>query len=169
MIFVTVGTTHFDELIEEVDRLRGGGEISEHVYAQIGSGKYVPQHLEWVRYLDNIQEVMKKADLIVCHSGTGTVFELLNLRKAFITVPNRRLKDDHQADLVKALESEGWCNCCWELSHLRVHLANMRHCEPYPANPGPSQHLWAEVLSVLSKGSGTAVRVSDEHRSNVFS
>jgi len=91
MIFVTVGTTYFDELVEQVDRLVREGEIEDDVLAQIGSGTYVPSSCRWVRYLDSLEPEFLRADLVIC-AGGATVFELLRLRKNFIAVPNRSVR-----------------------------------------------------------------------------
>ncbi len=42
MIYVTVGSTYFDELIECIDLYVGNNKIRERVIAQIGSSKYEP-------------------------------------------------------------------------------------------------------------------------------
>ena len=149
MIFVTVGTTYFDELVMEVDRLCRAGVIADRCYMQIGSGKYIPQHADWVRYLDGLRDVEEQADLVICHGGVGSVFELLELNKQFIAAPNRQVKDDHQADLLRALESEGWCNCCWALSQLEDLLKRQRPCKPYPKDPVLARHLWSELFPDL--------------------
>jgi beta-1,4-N-acetylglucosaminyltransferase len=148
MIFVTVGTTHFDDLIREVDRLLECGVVRDRVYAQIGSGSYVPRHAEWVRYLENIRQVEEEADLVICHGGVGSVFELLYLDKDFIAVPNPELPDGHQAELLSALIEEGWCTCCFDLRDLGALIADGRTRKPYPKAPQLPGHIWSLVTSV---------------------
>ena len=118
MIFVTVGTTYFDDLIEEVDRLVKTGEIDDDVFAQIGQGQYVPANIKWTNYLSDIYSYYDQADLVICHGGTGTVLELLTRSKDFIAVSNRELPCDHQADFLKALELRDYCACCYDVSEL---------------------------------------------------
>ena len=50
MIFVTVGTTDFDQLVEAADRLAAAGD--EEFVIQIGHGHYEPQHAAWFRFAD---------------------------------------------------------------------------------------------------------------------
>jgi beta-1,4-N-acetylglucosaminyltransferase len=146
MIFVTVGTTHFDDLIREVDRLAECGVMTDPVYAQIGSGKYIPRYTEWVRFLPNLRQIEKSATLVICHGGTGSVFELLEMGKPFIAVPNRALKDDHQSDFLHAVEAEGWCTCCWELSELGPIIANRKPRTPYSRECTLAKEIWQYLL-----------------------
>jgi len=122
MIFVTVGTTYFDELVAEVDRLKRAGIIRDSVIAQIGAGKYIPTECEWLRYTGDIDAYFRDADLIIGHGGTGTVFDLLETGKPFIAVANRALKDDHQTEFLKAVSTLGWCRCCLRLEELATHV-----------------------------------------------
>jgi len=39
---------------------------------------------------------MKKAQLVVSHAGSGSVFEALKLRKQLVVVVNDALMDNHQ-------------------------------------------------------------------------
>lgn len=148
MIFVTVGTTYFDELIEEVDSLLARGVIKDRVVAQIGTGRYKPQHAEWVRFLDDLRDVEKAADLVVCHGGVGSMFELAELGRPFIAVPNRQLEGDHQADLVRALEGEGWFVCCWNLRDLgeRIVSRHWTRMRPYRCSTEFPRLVWQELL-----------------------
>lgn len=147
MILVTVGTTHFDDLIREVDQLARSAIIKERVYAQIGSGRHIPQYIEWSRFLPDMRAFEEQADLVICHGGSGSVFELLELGKPFIAVPNRSLQDDHQSDLLRAVEAEGWCTCCWNLADLRTLLSQKPSHIAYPKEPQLPGKLWADLLS----------------------
>jgi beta-1,4-N-acetylglucosaminyltransferase len=147
MILVTVGTTYYDELVQAVDRLAGAGEIAGPVLAQIGEGKYVPSHIQWVRYVPDLKDYFRKADLVICHGGGGTVLELLHMGKAFIAVPNRVLQHDHQSDLLRALEAEHWCVACYDLAKLGSVIKNRPVPRPYPADPELPGAVWDFLLS----------------------
>jgi len=54
MIYVTVGSTYFDELIEIIDLYVGQNKIRERVLAQIGSSKYEPKNIPFYKYKDSI-------------------------------------------------------------------------------------------------------------------
>ncbi len=148
MIFVTVGTTYFEELVQEIDRLAGCGAVTDRVFVQIGSGRYIPEHVEWVRYVDNMREVEEAADLVIC-AGGATVFKLLLLGKRFIATPNRQVKDDHQATLLRELEARGWCSCCWDISKLGELLAAPSPCQPYPGDAELVWRIWSDLFPDL--------------------
>ncbi|HUT57015.1 MAG TPA: PssE/Cps14G family polysaccharide biosynthesis glycosyltransferase [Planctomycetota bacterium] len=147
MIFVTVGTTRFEDLVMEMDRLVGAGEITDEVFAQIGSGQYVPSNMKWTRYVKNIQECFRRADLVVCHGGAGTVFELLQIGARFIAVPNRSLQDDHQSDLCRALEARGWAVCCYDLDRLGSLFKKMPGTRAYPFDSALPSAVWDFLTS----------------------
>ncbi len=96
MIFVTVGTTHFDALIRAVDDLVGSGTLPGPVVFQIGSGQYEPVNGAFFRFKPSIDQELAEADLVVTHGG-ATVFSLLAQRKRFVAVANTSLDGNHQA------------------------------------------------------------------------
>lgn len=119
MIFVTVGTCCFDALIEEVDRLRGIGCLQGSVVCQIGDGLYLPQHCEYFRFAPSLKPWYEQADMVICHGGTGSVSELLRLKKPFVAVANMALSGNHQADFLAACEEAFgicWCRKVADLS-----------------------------------------------------
>jgi len=94
-VFVTVGTTSFDQLIEAVDN----GEHASTAFLQIADGDYRPVHARWCRMLPGIDVAIERADIVVCHAGAGTVFGLLQAGLVPIVVPNLFRRDKHQAEL----------------------------------------------------------------------
>ena len=110
LIFVTVGSSNFgfDRLIKTMDLIAGTGNFN--VIMQIGSSSYIPRHGKWERFMDYnlILQYISEADVTVTHAGAGTILDILFTGKIPVVVP--RLKryneatDDHQLELVKALE-----------------------------------------------------------------
>jgi UDP-N-acetylglucosamine transferase subunit ALG13 len=96
MIFVTVGTTKFDDLIQAVDDLAGRGLLEDNVVCQIGAGSYLPKYCEHFSYKPSIDEYLEKAQLVITHGGS-TVLTLLKLQKPFISIANTALPGDHQS------------------------------------------------------------------------
>ena len=126
MIFISTGSRkfQFDRLIRKVDELVGEGLIEEEVFAQIAETAYVPQHIQYKRYLlpEEFSELQKKADLVITHAGTGALIGALKKGKQVIAVP-RLFKygehsDDHQLQVAGALEQEGYLRVVLEMDDL---------------------------------------------------
>ncbi|XP_063046695.1 UDP-N-acetylglucosamine transferase subunit ALG13 homolog [Engraulis encrasicolus] len=148
-VFVTVGTTRFDELIdsvtseETVQALVGRGYTE--LVLQVGHGSHVPGpescpglKLTAFRFKDSIAEDMKQADLVVSHAGAGSCLEALGAQKALLVVVNDRLMDNHQLELARQLHSDShllYCTC----STLTETLKSMDFSTLTPFLPGQPQ------------------------------
>ena len=115
---MTVGSFQFVELIERVDALVADGTIREPVVAQIGSGEYVPRHMEHFRYDPDIGAWYEKARLVICHGGPATMSELMRRKRPFVAIANPALAHDHQSDTLAAMSRRGWCVWCRSLDDL---------------------------------------------------
>ncbi len=110
MIFITVGTGKFEEMIKEVDKI--APHLKEKMVAQIGEGDYIPKNIEYFRFRDNLIDYYKKADLIIAHGGAGTTYELLTMGKRLISLANLNRTDVHQNEILEELSKQGcllWC------------------------------------------------------------
>lgn len=116
MIFVTVGTGKFDELIKEIDEI--APKIEERIVAQIGEGRYMPKNIEYFGFKGNLISYYKKARLIIAHGGAGTTFELLDMGKRLISLANPKRTDVHQEDILKVLSKNKHLIWCRNLEHL---------------------------------------------------
>jgi beta-1,4-N-acetylglucosaminyltransferase len=117
-LFVTVGTTLFEALIEgtttdsAIEWMCHNGYT--HLIVQYGKGK-IPQipniakynqriAIETFDFKPSLQQYMIDADTIICHAGAGTVMEALKLQKRrLIVVINTILMDNHQIELADAM------------------------------------------------------------------
>eukprot|EP00076_Gallus_gallus_P015173 XP_015134150.1 putative bifunctional UDP-N-acetylglucosamine transferase and deubiquitinase ALG13 [Gallus gallus] len=124
-VFVTVGTTSFDELIaavsspaaEQVLRSRGCRQL----VLQIGRGalqpapQYGPAFVRDVfRFKESLAEDLRRADLVISHAGAGSCLETLEEGKPLLVVINEKLMDNHQLELARQLHKDGhvlYCNC----------------------------------------------------------
>ena len=112
MILVTTGTTiPFDPLIITIDRLVRNERISEKVICQIGNGTYIPQHCLSFRFRKSIDRLVDKSSLVISHGGTGTILQLMSIRKPFIAVANPCAKDNHQHEFLEKLWRLGAIVC----------------------------------------------------------
>ncbi|KAG9455816.1 hypothetical protein H6P81_000324 [Aristolochia fimbriata] len=114
-VFVTVGTTCFDALVEGVDTLSVKEELSRKGYTdlliQMGRGSYIPSKtsgerglaVDYFTFSSSIADYLKSASLIISHAGSGSIFETLRLDKPLIVVVNEDLMDNHQSELAEEL------------------------------------------------------------------
>lgn len=126
MIFLTVGSWHrgFDRLVRAVDALKGSGEISENVTAQIGPGKYQPKNFSWVDFCSpqEFTEKVAEARIVFAHAGLGTIAVAVTERKPIVVVPRKpslgEISDNHQFVTAKQLETEGKILVAYEIEDL---------------------------------------------------
>ena len=102
MFLVSVGTTKFDGLVEAADNLILPGGLF-----QIADGEYIPKNHDYLRFTDNMGDLMDRADFIISHAGVGTLFESLQRDKKLICVPNMERSDKHQIEIAEELNRRG--------------------------------------------------------------
>jgi beta-1,4-N-acetylglucosaminyltransferase len=99
-VFITVGTTPFDELITHCDTtidtslFQCVAQISEFSSCNVTNIVAFP-------FVSNINEYCQNADIIISHAGAGSVYNILEMQKKALFVPNNKLKDGHQEDICK--------------------------------------------------------------------
>lgn len=114
-IFVTLGTQkfQFDRLLKKIDELIEIKTINtDDLTVQCVYSEYQPKNFKFfaMKPQDEIEEIMKKSDLIITHSGTGSIITSLKLGKKIIIAP--RLKkygehvDDHQVELADVFKEK---------------------------------------------------------------
>lgn len=111
MIFTMVGTheQQFDRLVKAVDDL----DTTHKRVIQYGYSTYEARHCEAEKFLpfDTVRNYILSADVVITHSGTGSVMLALSLGKKPIVAPRYKKfgehVDDHQLQLVQQLDSDG--------------------------------------------------------------
>jgi beta-1,4-N-acetylglucosaminyltransferase len=117
-VFVTVGTTLFDPLIDAVttkECLKVMAELGyKHVKIQYGKGSYkTPEDtfgmsLEAYKYKPSLLPDIQSASLMISHAGAGSIMEGLEHNKKLLVVINPSLMDNHQSELAEALGSRDY-------------------------------------------------------------
>ena len=115
-IFVTVGTTRFDELVAaissyEIQSLLKSRNVKS-IKIQAGSSKIkdtenYPIETTFYTFKPSLVEDFKAADLIISHAGSGSILEILELDKKVLVVVNEKLMDNHQSELADELDRTG--------------------------------------------------------------
>ncbi|CAK4708607.1 hypothetical protein LEN26_006069 [Aphanomyces euteiches] len=113
-VFVTVGTTSFDALIQAVDTPEVYATLKklgyDEIVIQIGRGEYEPRNgvnsgltTSFYRFNPEYKADIRRASLVLSHAGAGSIMDTLVERKALIVIPNNKLMDNHQEELAVAL------------------------------------------------------------------
>lgn len=126
MIFLTVGTQkfQFNRLLQAVDQLIEAGVIQDKVVAQCGHSTYVPRNYEAHMFMDSdrFEQTMQNCDLLITHSGVGTILNGIGLKKKIIVVPRKKALsehvDDHQQEIATAFEKLGCVCVCRQIVDL---------------------------------------------------
>lgn len=112
LIFLSVGyQLPFDRMIKAVDDLFYYEGASYKVVAQIGDAKYIPQNIDYYKYLTEkeFNYYIEKADLIISHAGMGNIIKILEIGKKAILMPRmaqlNEHRNDHQLATIKAFGS----------------------------------------------------------------
>jgi beta-1,4-N-acetylglucosaminyltransferase len=117
-VFVTVGTTLFEALIqattteEALEWMYIKGYT--HLIIQYGKGAKpsLPERsgdsnnlsIEVYSFKPSLQPDMEQADLVISHAGAGTVMEALRMKKRrLVVVINTILMDNHQTEIANAM------------------------------------------------------------------
>ncbi len=147
MIFCTVGTTEFDDLVRAVDEL--APELGEPVIFQIGHGTYEPKHGEWFRFRPDITPYFQQASLVIAHGGFGTTVDALYAGARLVSVPNPDRFDKHQEQIIRQFAAEGYLVPCFHLDRLAEAVEQARTQPLRPYDP-PQTTLHLEIREFLN-------------------
>jgi beta-1,4-N-acetylglucosaminyltransferase len=119
-IFVTVGHTHYNALFKAVNE-----QLSPDKYQivnQVSEGTYLPDNHRYFKYSTQVQDEIIKADLVITHAGAGSVFNLLEISKPTLIVPNYERIDNHQKDLADFVIKNNYACVCYDLTQLEKYV-----------------------------------------------
>jgi len=115
MILVLLGTQNnsFHRLLEEIEKNIENGKIKDEVIVQSGYTKYNSDKMKIFDMIprNELEELVKKADLVITHGGVGSMMLGIKAHKKVIAVP--RLKkyeehvNNHQIELVETFKKQG--------------------------------------------------------------
>lgn len=140
-VFVTVGTTKFDKLIETVTSETVLHTLSSLGYnsvtLQIGHGSFEPKesaiiNINYYRLKPSIKEDIRSAQLVISHAGAGSCLEVMSEQKPLIAVINEDLMGNHQLEIARALSNRrhlNYCNCSDLLPTLKC--MQFKNLKPY--------------------------------------
>ncbi|XP_070616230.1 UDP-N-acetylglucosamine transferase subunit ALG13 [Erythrolamprus reginae] len=164
-VFVTVGTTSFDDLIAAVTTPEATQALQDlgcrKLVLQVGRGKECPDSFstatftrEVFRFKSSLSEDVKKADLVISHAGAGSCLEVLEAGKPLLVVINDKLMDNHQLELARQLHKDGHIFYCTSRFLVEM-LKSMDLSTLKPFLPGQPEKFAAfldHVIGRLSQG-----------------
>jgi len=112
MVLVTLGTQKqpFTRILDYIEN----SNINEEIIVQSGHTKYKSKKMQIFSFIDysEMNEYIKKADLIITHGGTGSIITPLKLGKKVIACARQEIYgehvDNHQNELVNIFADEGF-------------------------------------------------------------
>ena len=119
-VFVTVGTTRFNALVQACDQLAATSE-NEFVVQHANPGLAL-SHARGQVFFDDVAERYANAEVVITHAGAGSIFGLLEMGKVIIVVPNFERIDKHQSDIARYVEENQYALVCWALDELAATL-----------------------------------------------
>lgn len=157
MIFIVLGTQKFqlNRLLKKMDDYVEQGAIAEEVIAQTGNSDYCPKYYKYYDFLDKntFDDYIEKADIIITHSGVGSIITGLKAKRPVIVFP--RLKkykehvDDHQLDIAEAFAKKDYVLCCNENDEL-LDMINISRSKKFAEYVSQREKVVATIQDFLS-------------------
>ena len=138
MILVMLGTQNndFHRLLDEIEKNIENGNINEEVVVQAGFTKYKSDKMKIFSLTskENLENLIKQANLIITHAGVGSIEMALEQNKKVIAVPRlkkfREHVNDHQKDIEKKLDEKGCLIGIDDVSKLGIALKKVKKFIP---------------------------------------
>lgn len=145
MMFVTVGATlPFDRMVAMVANAKRSGLISETIVAQVGAKGLQREEIETTHEslsFADMHKMLSRADIVVCHGGTGSLITALQNGCRVIVVPRQfelgEHYDDHQSEIATAFAERGLVQVVKTEAEFAAALAAARQMEPVHATSDP--------------------------------
>ena len=152
MIFVVLGTQKFqlNRLLQKLDEYVEQGLLTDEIYAQIGNSTYKPRHYAYKDFMDKkeFDATIAKADLVIAHSGVGTIITAIHAKKPVVVFPRlakyKEHVDDHQLDIARAFEMKKYVLCCYENDDL---LEKINKCKNFQFDEYVSQQ--KQIIGII--------------------
>lgn len=148
LMFATVGATlKFDRLVRTVAAAKASGAIPERVVMQTGEGGEQPA-LEGMQVhetlpFDRVLDLLREADLVVCHGGTGSLITALREGCRTVVMPRTFARgehyDDHQVEIARAFADRGLVTVVEDEAEFADKLAEARARPAVRATTNPAQ------------------------------
>ena len=144
LVFATVGATlPFPRLTQLVLQAKTDGTINRRLVLQVGDDARIPDGphandstTEIVSTLpfERVQELLEKADVVICHGGTGSILTALRKHCRVIVIPRifelGEHYDNHQAEIAESFRKRGLLFTAHDGETLKQALASCADFSP---------------------------------------
>jgi UDP-N-acetylglucosamine--N-acetylmuramyl-(pentapeptide) pyrophosphoryl-undecaprenol N-acetylglucosamine transferase len=150
LLLATVGATlAFDRMSEALAALKASGTISERVVLQTGERSAVTAQAHGrmdLRIAESLpfaemQALLRDADIVICHGGTGSFITALRQGCRVIAMPRLFERgehyDNHQFEIAEAFAARGLVEVALEASDLPAAIARAKAKAPVLATTDP--------------------------------
>jgi len=166
LLFATVGATlPFERLASLVLDAKRDGAIIEDVVLQTGVEDTRIPPVDGVTLVsemsfDDVQEILARADVVICHGGTGSIITALRQHCRVIVIPRRfdlgEHYDNHQEEITTSFAKRGLVHFAHDAESLQGALVAARATEPRAATTDYRELIVS--LKAIIEGRPQAVR-----------
>lgn len=153
LIFVALGTHEqpFDRSLDIVEPLAAEHElVIQHGHTPPRPGL----RAEWIDFgaYDEIVELMRRSDAVICHAGVGTIMTALSIGKHPVVLPRLAAHgehvDDHQLQITRAFDELGLVVSAGEAGSLDAAIARARTATPAHRGGGSALRRAVRVAAI---------------------
>lgn len=122
-----------DIVVQYGAETRNGVDVSAQYVLTLGE---MPPLVTLVGLTNDVPALLKGADVVVTHAGTGSILDAVRLGYSVVVVPNPELMDNHQQEIATAFAGLGVCEAV-DVTELQVlHLVQAARTQ-YKQLPPP--------------------------------
>ncbi len=117
------------------------GLIQEEIFAQIGPGKYLPQHMNYVDFLEKeiFDQKVRQAEIVISHAGIGSLMLAFDHQKPILIVPRQKkfgeVVNDHQVATARKFEELGYVLAAYDTNDIAEKIRHLKTFIPKPRTP----------------------------------
>ena len=132
---VGTGPDSFDRLVCPLDAFAGSKGMD--VFVQLGHTRYEPVNCRFERFVEReiLLRLIQDAELVITQGGYGGIRDALLFDKPIVAVPRYpelHEAPDHQEELVRALEQQGYLIGVYDVAQLESAIERARDFVPAP-------------------------------------
>ena len=149
LTFVTVGAlTAFDRMVDAALDAKASGALPAQMIVQTGEfSRFLTSpspDIDFVESFDfaTIQDTLRRAEIVICHGGTGSIITALRAGCRVIAMQRRfdfgEAYDDHQGEIIRAFVARGLIDAAETEADLVAAIGRAKARQPVCATTNPT-------------------------------